>query len=344
MRGRTHVGRRSDGIQCWNIRLGIGIQLHSVFSGDTLGHNTPLTLVPLAKRTNSFSSFVRPPSPYPRFCMRRPIVYLAICILFSMSAFEAKAAKLVGGTGSNSVPGFQFSLVSVNPTTGQLAQITPANSIHFFTGLDVAPDHTLYGVGSDLFRIDPASGAVTDIGPLRLNGGSPILMTAMAFSPTGKLFTVDNNVTTLFTVDLNTGALTSIGSVSLIRGLAFTPDGSLYGGFANLFKIDPTNAHILADLGRYGDSQTYVGELDYYNGSLRGVEPYEGTNSAPKSTLYSINLAGVPGQLATKLTDINYDVVSIATVPEPSTLSLAAFGFTGLAAWSWRRKQSRTVC
>ena len=86
--------------------------------------------------------------------------------MLSIFAYNAIAVELVGGTGFDSAPGFPFSLVSVNRTTGQLTPITPANGNYFFTGLDVAPDHTLYGVGQDLFKIDATSGAVTDIGPL----------------------------------------------------------------------------------------------------------------------------------------------------------------------------------
>ena len=34
------------------------------------------------------------------------------------------------------------------------------------------------------------------------------------------------------------------------------------------------------------------------------------------------------------------NILAAVTVPEPSTLALAAFGFAGLAAWGWRRKRA----
>jgi hypothetical protein len=37
------------------------------------------------------------------------------------------------------------------------------------------------------------------------------------------------------------------------------------------------------------------------------------------------------------------DVIGYNLVPEPSTLALATFGFIGLAAWGWRRKELRYV-
>lgn len=273
--------------------------------------------------------------------MRRTILRITGCVVLLVISSDLNAAQLVGGTAGVFGSGFPFSIVSVNPATGQLAPLSPAISNHYFSGLDVAPDDTLYGVAQDLFRIDRASGNVTQIGPLSLNGGPPILMAAMAISPTGKMFAVGNSTNTLYTVDINSGALTAVGAINLVRGLAFTPDGSLYGGFANLFKIDPTNAQILADLGRYGDSQTFVCELDYHNGSLLGVWPFQGSGtSTMKSTLYSINLAGTAGQLATKLTDINYDLVSIATVPEPSSQMLVALAAICLGASRVRRRES----
>ena len=37
---------------------------------------------------------------------------------------------------------------------------------------------------------------------------------------------------------------------------------------------------------------------------------------------------------------VGFRLASVAGVPEPSTLALAAFGFIGLAAWRWRRKRA----
>lgn len=125
-------------------------------------------------------------------------------------------------------------------TTGSLA----------LAGLEFGPGNVLYAittVDAHLFRIDPTTGAATDIGSLGFYG---VFEGALAFSPGGVAYgtNMDSAATPrLFTIDLQSGAATLVGQIGTgrhdVNGLAWRSDGELIG-------IDrETNALLVIDPG-----------------------------------------------------------------------------------------------
>lgn len=89
----------------------------------------------------------------------------------------------------------------------------------------------LYGVDSNLdqlYRVDPATGAVTLVGSTALNGlGTPA---GLAWGGS-QMYVIDLDGGELFTLDLNTGSPTLIGTSGMVgwQGLAARPsDGALF--------------------------------------------------------------------------------------------------------------------
>jgi hypothetical protein len=258
---------------------------------------------------------------------------------------SARAVTIFGGTGSGTPSQFQFALVTVNESSGALTAIGPAS---FNTGLDFAPEgRALYALSDSLRRINPQTGATTVVGPLSENGGPAILMADMTIAPNGDIYAVDNaNPTSLYLVNGATGAVTRRGTFPdnvIIPPIEFTPDGVLYGGLSNLYIIDPANAAIVQDLGRFGTSGAtpiFINDLDYgSDGIMRGSIYNRSGTPEVDGALYRIRLDAAPGDRATLLTPIQtgVEVWSIATVPEPSTLFLGVLGLALAAFACWRR-------
>jgi outer membrane protein assembly factor BamB len=276
-------------------------------------------------------------------------IVTALCVVavFDLPRDASAAFQLLGGTGSNiDDPDLQFSLVDVDLIDGDLQRIGPPNQIALYLGLDYDPAHqTLWGVNDELMRIDPVTAARTLIGPLTYSGGDPVLMTSMTVSPTGELYAMSSSGQTLYRIDPSSGNLTYITTYTspiFVRAIEFATDGTLYGGFANLYQLDPVTGSVLRDLGRYsprGVPGVYVGEFDISNGIFRGLSIHEGSSPNFTATVYEIDLNAPPDQLAKNGMHINGPLRSIAGVPEPSTLAMAlvAAAMLGMAARRQRR-------
>jgi hypothetical protein len=268
-------------------------------------------------------------------------------LLTTNSAF---AVTIYGGTATGSPGPSQFALVTVNESTGILTAVGPAS---FNVGLDFTPEgRALYGLSNSLRRINPQTGVTTEIGPLSENGGPSIVMSDMTIAPNGDIYAItnDSNPSKLYQVDAASGALTFKGAFDdaiLMRTLEFSPDGLLYGGFGNLYIIDPATAAIVQDLGRFGgtgENVIAIEDLDFGpDGVMRGsLIDRNSTPTLIDGELYRIRLDSAPGDRATLLTPIQTGVRlwSIATVPEPSTLFLGVLGLA-LAACACLRRAGR---
>ncbi len=270
------------------------------------------------------------------------LLSLCLCSL----ATTCCANTLFGTTGySNSSPDLDANLVTISPLTGNVSPVASVTAFHpFVTGLDFTADGSrLFGAGSTLYVADPTTGHFTEVGPLTLNGTDKILMASMTISPSGEMLAVGNSDRTLYAIDPATGHLSVRGTFTdSVRAIEFAPDGTLYGGFANLFQIDPSNAAILADLGRFGPVQAtssiYISEMDFSMQGLRGVQIYLGEPTHFTAKLFDINPSGPSGNLAELVTAIPEDVVNIASVPEPATFSLVTLGALIFAASRFNRR------
>jgi hypothetical protein len=118
--------------------------------------------------------------------------------------------------------------------------VTASIAAAFPLGYSVRSDATT----RDIYRIDLASGAATQLGP---SGFSKI--EALAMSPTGELFGVNPQSAQLVRCNTSTGACTAIGTLSGIpsastnAGLAFDSTGRLFLSMnAVLYSVNPSSA------------------------------------------------------------------------------------------------------
>ncbi len=130
-------------------------------------------------------------------------------------------------------------LYAINRHTGDIHYLFPME--HAIRGMAFAPDGTLYGISHDCFlsgglgkllRIAPETGEAEVVGPLKRSGDSPELGCGQDIEFVGdtlyaKIYDEgDDNDFRLFTVDLDSGEVTPVGSNTFdVRGGALISDG-----------------------------------------------------------------------------------------------------------------------
>jgi len=199
-------------------------------------------------------------------------------ITFSMDGTEPSSGDFLSWTGSSD-PNHEFTLVRVNGTDGT---VTTIGGFDFFPAMAYKNDGTLYGISDELHIINPANGSTVKIGSLTYFG-SEILMCGAAFSPSGQLYVLENeSPKRVFTVNLLNGDLTYVGMPdALIRGIVFASDGTLYGVFADLFTLDPSDMSTLTTV---GDTGYYLGPLTFdAQGVLFSMDTY------PSTAIFSVD-------------------------------------------------------
>jgi hypothetical protein len=165
-------------------------------------------------------------------------------------AFDSVNGILYGSTNNQS-PTAPRSLVSVNPSNGQVTVIGAYNAGSGNTMADLTFDattNTLYGGGSmtgDLYSLSIVTGAATDVGASGLTGLRGVGVAADAAgttwgTPRGadqQLATYNKSTGAPTTVATLSGAPYSTGSPNgsdSINALAFNASGTLYGVNVNL--------------------------------------------------------------------------------------------------------------
>jgi hypothetical protein len=192
----------------------------------------------------------------------------------------------LGWTGSDDSDHY-FKFVRMDGTTGEVTNI---GGTRYFRDLEYGPDGLLYGIGSSLYTIDPATGIETLIGGFDTSTEKGILMGGGAFSPSGTLYVRRNMTDEIYTVNLANGKLTYVGTpTALIEDLAFAADGTLYASFAALYTLDPATAATVREIGRISGSD-YIGTMDFGDsGVLYGMDIY------PSTTLYTVDTVTAKG-------------------------------------------------
>jgi len=184
-------------------------------------------------------------------------------------------AALYASTGGLEAP--MFSLCWLEQRKGNLH---PLWSSLFVTGIDASADERyLYGVSDKLHRLDLVGGARFTVGPLRLPGGSPILMSAVTIDASNRMVVCSNPtsdpaaIARLYEVDQETAIVTLIGpSPQTIFGLEFTDDGRLFAGFIDLLELDPRTGALIENHGSMGSGVFSIKDLDTGpDGLLRAV-------------------------------------------------------------------------
>jgi sugar lactone lactonase YvrE len=208
-------------------------------------------------------------------------------------------------------------LVTVDQTTGAVTPIGQPAGVSKMSGLAFEPNGDLFGSAlsnvafpppapssptTNLVRINPATGALLAIVPVKA-GGNNIQIADLAVQPgTGVLFGISasssgdfNAAGNLYTINTTTGAATLVGATGDFFGaIAFAPNGTLYmhsadldnmGNMVNtkLKTLNPTNAQTLTAvatldipgaLGVRSDGTIFAGDGD--SGRIYTINPLTG--------------------------------------------------------------------
>jgi hypothetical protein len=281
------------------------------------------------------------------------IAFAAISLTAGLSFMQPAFATLLGvdyGTGE---------LYSISETN---AATTPIGNtgITSWADIQLAPNGTLYGFTagtgtSKLYSINPTTAAPTLIGSLNLGASVAVFEGGLAFAPNGTAYAMNSGRATndsLFTINLTTGAATSLGQVTGatnidINGLAYRSDGKLVGlenDSNSLVVIDPTT-RVLSTLLAVPTPVGSVGGMTVENGVGYYVTAGPGASPTPGSDdLYSFNLSTGVSTLIGNLgfnsgcpptgsacTDFGLSGLATAPVPVPAPSPPATFGILAAA-------------
>lgn len=185
-----------------------------------------------------------------------------------------------GGIGGDVNP---FSLVELATDPVREVSLGPAYSLGFVPSMDSSPDGFLYGSYDELCIVDPSTGSTRTVcGSLYTAKGRPVLLNGMAFHPDGTLYGIewdsdtDDNV--FYTIDLARCTATEVCRISIYVGDAwgidFSPEGVLYGAFAELVRFDLAKGTATIVGRRF--SLPFINDIDYApDGFIYGVDNME---------------------------------------------------------------------
>jgi hypothetical protein len=228
--------------------------------------------------------------------------------------------------------------------TATLTGITPAGLAEVGSTL-----YTADYPGTAFYRLNPISGAVTQISNIGLDGNN---YADLGSTPTG-VYAIDSSGN-LYFVNPATGASSLIGPT----GVAPTTDpttgfeafslstGSAtlyYGNLNELYSVN-TSTGAATLLGSTGAAGIGIDALVTTNGALYAGEV---TNTSLEGTIYTLNSstgAGTLGPVITPVADGNvpFGLAPIFAVPEPSTWAMMVVGFAGLGFAGWRKTPPST--
>lgn len=176
------------------------------------------------------------------------------------------AFKLLATTADGGAHPYSLIELRTNPVSEVLIGAT-----RYTSGLDLSPDGALYGGTSELRRFNPTNGSTTLIGPFLTAGGSNVTMHNMTFHSNGTLYGFGLIDDGLYTIDLATARITQLGTITdTVVCVEFAPDGTLYGAFWDLFKLDPVTGSTLSNIGRMSN---HIVDLDFApDGTLFGLD------------------------------------------------------------------------
>lgn len=220
------------------------------------------------------------------------------------------------GTLYGFTEGYGASLYTINPNTGAATAVGALGTDFFFEGgLAFGSNGVAYGVNRNsnsvpyLFSIDLNTGAATTIGQIGQNHD----INGLAWRGDGMLVGIDDNTTSLVTIDPVTASLSTLADLPFSVGAIGGMTTDIATG-TNYFATG-----INADIwGNPGTNSLY--SFDLFSGAYTKIGSFSGYIPAGVGPTGVSGLAGSP-------------------IPEPTTLGLLGVGLVGLAIK--RRKSMR---
>ncbi len=177
---------------------------------------------------------------------------------------------------------------------------------------------------NQLKSIDTATGAVTVIGPCTALSGHT--WTGMTGSADGIMYmcSTSGSVSTLYTVDLSSGALTQVGSVTnapILIEIAINANGEMYGydiGTDVLVRIDPATA-----------AGTVIGSLGFDASYAQGMD-FDFASGICYLAAYNVDTGGTAEM---RTVDLNTGATTLVGA-FPAGTEVDAFGITSPSS-SW---------
>ena len=164
---------------------------------------------------------------------------------------DLRLYSTIAVSGGSSIPD---TFIEVDPETGQQAAIGPVGGTNHVLAADLDPvSGFLFGVNfitlpGGIERIDPQTGEATIVGTIR-ESGSPVPISALAFSPDGRLYGISGSPgRTLGIVDVDAGVflpLVELSDFDYIAGIDFSPEGVL----SSFFSFVKNQVPLRPDLG-----------------------------------------------------------------------------------------------
>jgi hypothetical protein len=185
-----------------------------------------------------------------------------------------------GGIGADVNP---FNLVELATDPVSEVPLGAAYSLGFVSSLDFSPDGLLYGLDEGLCLVDPGTGSTRTVcGSLSTADGKPVSLTGIAFHPNGTLYGIewdmDTDDSVVYTIDPARGTATEVCRIPIfvgdVWGIDFSPEGVLYGAFAELVKFDLAKGTAKIVGRRF--SLPFINDIDYApDGFIYGVDNME---------------------------------------------------------------------
>ncbi len=250
-------------------------------------------------------------------------------------------APILASSSSGSLAGLTTNSI-LGLTTNPPTQTALLSSNLFFSDLSFGPLGELFAMAripqaqgtnpvvvNALYDINTQTWAASLIGDFETNGANgqsvPI---GMAFSPSGILYAFLGS--NLYTVALDTAQASKLGSFSngvAIGGIAFAPNGTLYGGETNLYIINPANASVSNVGALHGVSASVTADMKYGSDGFLYF-----CDGRPDGNLYRLNpsnaLVSVAANFASALSGLAFVPVPTVWVAQPSN----EYALSGTAA------------
>ncbi|MEM7305386.1 MAG: hypothetical protein AAF682_01885 [Planctomycetota bacterium] len=215
--------------------------------------------------------------------------------LHQVNSLASDSRGTIFTAGTYNAPGLQQeSIYQLDRDTGEVT-LALGTDLPEIRGLAFAPDDTLFGLVSFnwsdgpfyLYEFDLAAGDYREI------GNTQSVIQALAFGDGTlygwKLATESSLSRGLITIDTTTAQVTDVNPVSdpaiNVQGLAFQPDGRLYGAGTHIYTVDPATG-----------AADRIGALGAYVRGLEFLPPLTGSKADATARRDGSGSRGLPAQ------------------------------------------------